>query len=312
MPPRYRNLCRKHLNDSQLMEPGIRSLFTAVCLMLLLNHAATFAQTGAMPWIDGEFPPRSDAFEYVVSRGEGRSLKEARADAFYSFLTDCGNRAGVSVTSRTLSEIRRELNSSRGSTDYREGEISTTVFRINREGFRIFFAKVSESYERVRTSRGEAYHVWELYEVSSRRSFSPYIPEYTNRYGPDALLRSMIAPGWGQLHKGSRAKGLLVIAGEAALVGGIVASENLRATYIKRIGETHNVSYIKDYARNADAMENMRNICITAAAVLYIYNLIDAAASPGKKHLIIRNKELSLHPAAFGGAYAGLGLTFNF
>jgi hypothetical protein len=294
------------------MKSRIWRLALTLCCMLLLGRAAVFAQSGRMPWVDGDFPPGSAAFEYMVSRGEGRSLKEARADAFYSFLTDCGNRAGVSVSSRTMSEIRREMYSGNGSTEYAEGEVSSTLFRINREGFRMFFAKVSECYERVRTGSGEVYRLWELYEVSSQRSFRPYIPEYTDRYGSDALLRSAIAPGWGQLHKGSRTKGIFIIAGEALLVGGLVASENLRATYIKRIGETHTAAYIKDYARKADTMENLRNVCITAAAALYIYNLIDAAASPGRKHLIIRNKELALYPVSFGGEYAGLGLALNF
>jgi hypothetical protein len=284
--------------------------FVCFSLALLLHVSLVSAQSGRLPWVDGVFPPASNAFDYRVARGEGESLGAAREDAFNSFLIDLGNNAGVSVTSRTLSEIKRNLTSRGYSVKYGEEESSTTTYRIDREGFKASFIKVGEYYEQVRGSSGDMYRVWELYEVSSGKRFTPYLPEYTGRYRGDALWRSIL-PGWGQLYKGSKTKGLCIIGGEAALIGGLVAAENLRASYLKKIRETHNVDHIRTYARKADTMENMRNLCITGAAVLYLYNLIDAVAAPGNKRLIVRDRPFALYPVA-GETHVGIGLAVNF
>jgi hypothetical protein len=277
---------------------------------VILNASFALAQSGKMPWVDGDFPPVNGPYDYMVARGEGVSLRFAREDAFNSFLIDLGNAAGVSVSSRTLSEIKREFKYSGGAMDYDESETSSTTYHIEREGFKASFIKVSECYETVRTANGLVYLLWELYEVSSRRRFEPYIPAYTDRYGGDALWRSMLLPGWGQLYKGAKTKGLFVIGGEIALVGGIVATENLRASYMKKIGETHNDVHIRTYARKADTMENARNLCIAGATALYLYNLVDALAAPGKKHLM-RDRWVSIFPVATE-TYTGVGLVMNF
>jgi hypothetical protein len=278
-----------------------------------LSVSFLYAQAGRLPWMDGEFPPANPAFEYRVVVGEGRTLRAAGEDALNSLLVDLGNRAGVRVTSRTLSEIKREMRSHTAAPDdYGETERSVTAYRIDREGFRAFLVKAGEYRERLRTPGGYAYRVWVLYEVSDRRAFKPYIPEYTDRYGAGAFLRSAILPGWGQIYKGSGARGIAIIGGEAALIGGLVAAENLRASYMKKIGETHQADAIRTYARNADTMKNIRNLCITGAAALYLYNLIDAVASPGKKRLVAGGERaFSLHPVA-NGEYAGIGLVMNF
>jgi hypothetical protein len=286
-------------------------LLVAVLSLHALTASFLSAQSGKLPWVDGDVPPTSGAFDYRVSRGEGRSLRAAREDAFNAFLMDLGNHAGVRVTSRTLSEIKRSLSHRGSAADYAEGESSTTTYRIDREGFKASFIKVSECYERLSTSSGDVFRVWELYEVSSNRSFQPYIPAYTDRYGVDAIWRSAILPGWGQLYKGSKTKGLFIMGGEVALAVGIVATENLNASYRKKINESHNADHIQTYAGKADNMQNIRNICIAGAAALYLYNLIDAIAAPGNKHLIIHNTNYSFYPVA-NETYTGIGLAINF
>jgi hypothetical protein len=286
---------------------SLTSLAFLLCA-LLMNCAFVCAQSGKLPWVDGVFPPKSNAFDFRVSRGEGRSLKEAREDAFNSLLIDLGNNAGVSVNSETLTEIKSSLDYS-DAMRYNEQETSTTTHRIEREGFNASFIKVGEYYEYAAIDN--LYRIWELYEVSPRKSFTPYIPEYTSRYGARAAWRSAVLPGWGQMHKGSMTKAICIIGGEVALIGGIVATENLRASYIQKIGQTHNASQVKTYAGQADTMSNIRNLCITGAAALYIYNLVDAIVAPGDKYLVARDNRLSLVPVA-GGTFTGIGLTLNF
>jgi hypothetical protein len=287
-----------------------------IAISIALQVAAvisTNAQT-APPWVNGEFPPVMGAYDFMLSRGEGETLRAARNDAFNSFLTDLGNNAGVRVSSRTIAEIKRKLSYQGDITNYNEGESSSTVYEIEREGFYASFIKVAEYYERIQTRYGFEYRLWELYEVSERGSFRPYIPQYTTRYGAAGFFRSALLPGWGQLYKGSRTKGVCIIGGEALLIGGIVATESLRASYIKMINETHSAEQIRAYSRDADTMENFRNVCITAAAALYLYNLIDAIAAPGAPHLIpsrSATRRYAFYPS-FSTSSTSINLVMNF
>jgi hypothetical protein len=147
------------------------------------------AQSPRLPWVDGELLPEDPAFDDRIARGEESSLRTARSDASNTLLVDLGNQTGVSVTSRTLSEIRRDLNYRNNSAGYDEGETSTTLYRINRKEFKAAFVKVGD------TSSGETYRVWELYEVSGGKRFQPYISEFTSRYGTAGFLCSMLLPG---------------------------------------------------------------------------------------------------------------------
>ena len=94
-------------------------------------------------------------------------------------------------------------------------------------------------------------------------------------------------------------------------MGGLVVAENFRASYMQKINATHQADAIRTYARNADTMKNVRNLCITGATALYIYNIIDAIAAPGRKHLITKERSFAFYPIA-DNRYAGVGLVMNF
>jgi hypothetical protein len=62
----------------------------------------------------------------------------------------------------------------------------------------------------------------------------------------------------------------------------------------------------------ADRMETGRNICIGAAGALYVYNLIDAIASPGAKRIVHgKNRRYAYTPVVTTG-YTGIKLAINF
>lgn len=117
--------------------------------------------------------------------------------------------------------------------------------------------------------------------------------EITTQYGARGLWRSAIVPGWGQFYKGSYLKGGLILGGTAALVGGIVATETIKSDYVRKIGETHNANQKRLYAKRVDQFSTTRNICIGALGALYIYNLIDAIASPGARRVVVKERKSS-------------------
>jgi hypothetical protein len=129
--------------------------------------------------------------------------------------------------------------------------------------------------------------------------------EFTDKYGFSARA---LVPGMAQFYKGSVLKGALIIAGEVAFVGGIIATESLRASYNVKANATHNTSDRQVYMDYADGYGNVRNILIGAAAALYVYNIIDAIAARGKPHLVVLGKN-TLQMAPFASPEAG-GITF--
>jgi hypothetical protein len=288
--------------------------YLSVGLLCLWSGSMGFAQSKGrshpdkLPWVNGTFPPGKGAFEYRIARGEGATLAEARSDALNVLLIDLGNKAGITVNSQTIGEVRSSLNYTSHSDDYQESTTHATTYKIDREGFHASFAKVSEYYETV----NGRYHLWELYEVSSGGDFKVVIPEYTTHYGFAAAWRSVLIPGWGQMHKGSMAKGLAILAGEAVFIGGMITCETLRADYTAKINETHDVRKKQVYADHANNYEMGRNICIGAAAALYVYNLIDAVAANGRKPVLVKKHTgFRLNPVV-STEYAGLSLAFRF
>lgn len=51
--------------------------------------------------------------------------------------------------------------------------------------------------------------------------------------------------------------------------------------------------YASEYNSRADSWETGRNICIGAAAALYVYNIIDAFVSDGAKRVLVKGKNNS-------------------
>jgi hypothetical protein len=122
----------------------------------------------------------------------------------------------------------------------------------------------------------------------------------------------VFVPGMAQLHKGSKTKGFLFIAGEAALIGGVVIAESLRASYTSKINATHSAADKKTYLSNADNWQNIRNGFIAGAAALYVWNVIDGMVAKGKKHVVVLgDNTLRITPYAMPEA-GGIALTLNF
>ncbi|WP_163629086.1 DUF5683 domain-containing protein [Paludibacter sp. 221] len=243
--------------------------------------------------------PTNSSYYFRVARGQGNSEKEARENAIVALVSDIAKAEGVYVSGKEISSVIATSTSEKN--DYKN------IYVIDVPKLKLSFKPIDDFFEK--DGGYHNYNCWVLFEVA----YNPDKVEYENlsfttQYGARGLWRSAIVPGWGQMYKGSTAKGLCILGGEVLLAGGIIATESMRASYIKKIGETRNVSHIQTYANKADNMENIRNICIGGAAALYLYNLIDAVAAPGARRW---NKDTSFVPV-IAPDYAGIGLAINF
>lgn len=98
----------------------------------------------------------------------------------------------------------------------------------------------------------------------------------------------VFVPGMAQIYKGSKAKGGVIIGLETLGIGGIVTSFCMKSSYESLMQQDKKNK--ADYSNKADTWLNVGYGCIAFAAAVYIYNIIDGAVAPGKKHIQIGSK----------------------
>lgn len=157
----------------------------------------------------------------------------------------------------------------------------------------------------------------DLYSLNTEyfrdKHFDKQLKEYnasiTGRY---PFSGRVFIPGWAQIHKGSKGKGLFFIVAEAACVGGIVATESMRASYESKYDSTHDADKKRTYANKADNCSNLRNGFIAGAAVFYLWNVIDGIAARGKrKPFMLGDAQLKVSPYV-APQTGGFALSLNF
>lgn len=141
------------------------------------------------------------------------------------------------------------------------------------------------------------------------RRLADYNAQITSKYPFSARV---FVPGWAQLHKGSKGKGIFFILAETVCVGGIVATESLRASYDSKASSSFDTNLKKKYNNRADNCANVRNGFIVGAAAIYVWNVIDGIAARGKKKpLMVGDAQLRLSPYATAQE-GGLTLSLEF
>ena len=165
---------------------------------------------------------------------------------------------------------------------------------------------------------------WERYDDGEYRLFTLYaisIPNIKPQFDTytlsthykffEGFVRSLV-PGWGQIYKGSKVKGGLIIAAEAIGVGGIVTSYSMKSSYEKLMQE--DPKHLKEYSMSADMWQNIGYGCIAFTAAVYICNLIDAAVAPGARRVIVlpRQQTIGFAPSVSYDGSIGIAMKYNF
>lgn len=264
-----------------------------VMLMLLFFSITASAQYNASDrlrpkWLQGQPTPTNSTFKYETVSASAASLDAARKKCLSELISSSGLTNGIVVVSnyQTKENISQVWNN--GKLTERIEHDGTTYTSATGSEMKLYIQNIAEYWTR---DKSGAYYVTKLY-AKSELNTAPLFDnvELTTKYGVSGLWRSMIIPGWGQFHKGANLKGGLILGGTAVLAGGIVFTENQRAGYVRRIHQTHDINLIRSYQTKRDNFATSRNICIGAAAALYLYNLIDAIAAPGASRIVVRQR----------------------
>ena len=200
-----------------------------------------------------------------------------------------------------------ESGNTQSGTSYSSYEYKDSV--TNQRKVKTFYHKLVDEYWEW---DGTKYHYWALFAVSdddNEPRFDNFT--YSSSYGFTPVVMSII-PGLGQIYKGSTIKGICMFAGVAACGIGALVCESQRSDYKNKMKEQP--QFAKDYNTKANNWETGRNVCLGAAAAVWIYNIIDAAVAKGARKIVVKPKDgnlFSLYPIATPHSM-GLALTYNF
>jgi len=262
-------------------------LFVPILMMLCGNISAQKLVSDRIrpQWTKKTPMPTNGTFCYEIVTATGRTLDSARNAALAGLVSNSGLQNGVvAVSDHTATETLSQKWENGKLTESIEHEGRTNTSLKSSE--MVLHIKDIDEYWQT-DSRGN-YNITKLYA----RAETGIIPAFDNvrktaHYGARGLWRSLIIPGWGQFHKGSYAKGGIMLGGCALAASGIIFCESMRKDCYIKTSQTHDVNLIRRYSVQAANYATTRNICIGAAAALYLYNLIDAVAAPGARRLII-------------------------
>ena len=268
------------------------TLLACFCMLVPFGGTVFAQQKKSEPlrpkWIQKMPKPSNSTFTYAIESASAPTIEEAREKCLSELIAHSGFRSGVVAVSDNKSQERISQVWDNGRLTERIEYDSHTTTQTESAAVKLYVEHIAEYWERDKTGN---YFLTRLY-AKSELNEPPLFDnvELTTRYGARGLWRSAIVPGWGQFYKGSNLKGGLILGGCAVLAGGIIFTENQRSDYVGKIKRTHNTSLINSYSTKRDHFATARNICIGAAAALYVYNLIDAIVAPGARRIVVKKR----------------------
>ena len=258
-------------------------------------------------WITHKLPEsKSGTYTFISTYGEGVSLDAARQKALVNLSTKLEVERGIKVNSVLRSNMKETFSSIENENGFWETTELDMVVEERGKQLNINCRVIDEYWEKDR----QGYKIYVLYTVANKNNYGGSYNDdiiVTTKYGAAGLLS--IIPGAGQFYKGANLKGTMFIGCEVVALGGIILCENTRASYRKKMIEQP--KFAKEYNNRMDTWETARNICIGAAATVYVINLIDALCTKGAKYIKIKqnSKNVSIRPYADANS-VGLSLAF--
>lgn len=260
-------------------------------------------------WVTHKLPEsKSNTYFFINAYGEGTSLDAARQKALANLTTRLEMERGLVIRSVLSSKTTERFSSVERENYYSETNDLDMVIEEHGKQVNIVCRVIDEYWE----SDRKGYRIHILYTVTNKN-----VPvgnqndkiTVTAKYGAAGLLS--VIPSVGQFYKGTNNKGVAILTGEVASVAGILLCENTRASYYKMMIE--NPKYAAEYNTRMDTWETARNLCIGAAGVIYVVNLIDALATKGAKRVKVKGNNVNFTFAPYADTRsAGVGMAMTF
>ena len=247
------------------------------CLAVSLN---LIAQERPI-WLNGEFKETSRSYLKVVVGSANHSLDYAKDNALLQVIKD--NQIGTDAKVRQSGEL---------------------IYIEGAKNLDLKARVIDEYYEK----DGYIYKAYLLVQIAKDKSYDFDKVTISDKYPFSARV---FIPGMAQIHKGQKTKGACFITGEIVFVGGAILSHSMMNSNINKINSTHNSSLKYQYTKNANTWMTMRNVSITGAVAVYLWNVIDGIAAKGEKNVFLTNNNISIIPYTDLNS-TGFALNFKF
>ena len=269
-------------------------------LLLLCLNALISAQTTMQPsaqikpdWTEGE-GFQTEYYDYYVGIGVSNDESKARENARNDALRKIAFKIDGTIDVNSISETS-EKSEENGKNEIfiRTFTVKVTINETSKPVTISGLRNVDSYYQKHLLT----YKYWILIRKPLKTP-DPDLKSFTNSKGH--IWRSVIFPGWGQLHMGDKCKGTILISTTLVLIAGLATSETIYQNnwndYLNslKVGD-NNASEV--YKSNADTWYLIRNINGVALGGVYIYNLIDVFTKKGTKVFSIKNKPVNVYPA---------------
>lgn len=264
-------------------------LITALILLLTLSQGSVFAQRKVKTsdairpvWVKGHYPgaPAGSSYHFTVVEDMGTSLPGLMNNR-------SSNLANYIQSSQRIEGIQsRDITSLNGNSQ----NLYTISFATHSSTSTFQCEMIDNYWESIHIpGEGLQYRLYTCYAISDPGAPNVNFDKFQLKtgYGARGIWRSALVPGWGQMYKGSYLKGGFMMGGIAALVAGIIVTENTRSDYVRLSYNTHDASLVRSYTSKANHFATARNICIGAAAALWVWSFIDAWVAPGARYIAI-------------------------
>lgn len=233
-------------------------------------------------WYSGKTKIESQFFQYFVGHGSGMYIDSAKLAAIQDVLLEFSQNIGTEylVGTESYSEIANVQANGQIKT-YTNFEFKGKI-KGKEQSFSIPCLTIVEYYwEKVRTDIQPIYHYWVLTRVS-REEKNCNMP-FNKKYGGSAVWRSALIPGWGQIYKHEKIKGYFILGSEVSLIATALVSQYLYSSNYDYANKSTNPLIRQEYFTRGDNWASIRTITAVSAVAVYLFNVIDAIASKGKK-----------------------------
>ena len=274
------------------------ALVSCVCM-------ASFA--GKPKWVGNTPKELNNTYRFIEVVAYGADVSSARMEAKQLLAQNEQLRRAVQVSVSTGNRQKIDQVIVDGNMSETISNNITIDTEISGQQYRLQAYPVDEyvEHEHGRVKLYALYMVGISDNVTFDRTYK------TTSYGVTPALMSVI-PGLGQFYKGSTVKGICMLAGVAACGVGALLCENQRADYRNKMKQQP--QFAQTYNTKASNWETGRNVCLGAAAAVWVYNIIDAAAAKGARKIVVKpgtSGRLSLHPVVTPDA-GGVSLAYHF
>lgn len=273
----------------------------SIILVAIIVATSAFAQKPK--WIGNTPQEGNNTYRFIEIVSYGSDLKSARADALERLAGDRLLSEGVRIYQNTTKVKDKQKTYTTGKALQQTTHDHTVVKTyIDNQPMELSALRIDD-YDTMEGGRVKLHTLFQIATCDDPTFDDVYL---TTKYG--FSVRALV-PGWAQLHKGSTVKGISILAAEIAAIGGIIFTENERASYESKMRSQP--KFAKQYKSKMDNYETARNCCIGAAAAIYVYNLIDAIVAPGTRRVVIKSDNMNFIPVA-SKDFSGVIFSYKF